>query len=284
MQPLISIGMPVFNCGDSLVPAIRSLIHQTYENWELLLIDDGSTDNSKRLAENFNDKRIRVFSDGRNLGLPTRLNQAIDLSRGKYFARMDGDDIAYPERFEAQVDYLEKHPEIDLVGCRVIIFDAHGHAVGTYPFRQTHSDICRRPWSTFHLPHPTWMGKIDWFRINRYRTDFNKTQDQELLLRTYRKSQFACLPDFLLGYRKTSLSLKTILWGRYLFSREWVRNAFREKRFFPAFKALEQALKAVVEIFAVSTGLNYRILRHRAIPIDQLEINRWNAVWADCTS
>lgn len=282
MQPFISIGMPVFNCEDSLIPAIRSLVNQDYTNWELILIDDGSKDNTIRFAKRFGDKRIRVFSDGQNLGLPERLNQTITMGQGKYFARMDGDDIAYPERLKTQVNYLEKHPEIDLVGSRIIIFNRQGRSLGSYPFRQTHAEICRRPWSTFHLPHPTWMGKMDWFRSNRYRTDLKKAQDQELLLRTYEKSQFACLPDILLGYRKRSLSLKTILTGRFLFSRELLRKAFHEKQHFLAFGAVEHAMKAVIDTVAISTGLNYRILRHRAIPVGQVTESRWSEVWNNC--
>lgn len=282
MEPLISIGMPVYNCEDSLVPAILSLINQRYTNWEAILIDDGSKDHTVCLANRFRDKRIRVFSDGRNLGLPERLNQAITMGKGKYFARMDGDDIAYPERFKTQVNFLEKYPEIDLVGTRIIIFDGQGRALGSYPFRQTHTEICRRPWSTFHLPHPTWMGKMDWFRFHPYRTDLKKAQDQELLLRTYQKSQFACLPDILLGYRKRSLSLKTILAGRFLFSRELLRKAFHEKQYFLVFGAVEHAMKAVIDTVAISTGLNYRMLRHRAIPVGQAAENRWSEVWNDC--
>ena len=279
MQPYVSIGMPVYNCEDSLMPAIRSLINQDYTNWELIIIDDGSKDNTIRLAKRFGDKRIRVFSDGQNLGLPERLNQAVGMGQGKYFARMDGDDIAFPDRLKIQANFLEKHPEVDLVGSRIIIFNGQGRPLGSYPFRQTHAEICRRPWSTLHLPHPTWMGKMDWFRSNPYRTDLKKAQDQELLLRTYEKSQFACLPDILLGYRKRSLSLKTILVGRFLFSRELLKKAFHEKQHFLAFGVVEHAMKAVIDTVAISTGLNYRILRHRAIPVGQGAESRWSEVW-----
>ncbi|MBU1904958.1 MAG: glycosyltransferase, partial [Proteobacteria bacterium] len=88
MQPLVSIGMSVFNCGPTLVPTIRSLLHQTYDNWELILLDDGSTDGTPLLAKAFHDQRIRFIADGLNKGLAARLNQAVDLSRGAYFARM----------------------------------------------------------------------------------------------------------------------------------------------------------------------------------------------------
>ena len=282
MEPLVSIGMSVFNCGKTLAPTIRSLLNQTYEDWELILIDDGSTDNTLRLARSFKDSRINMISDGKNMGLAVRLNQALALSRGKYFARMDGGDVAYPERLKVQVQYLEGHSKIDLVASRIVIFNGVGSVIGSYIFRETHEEICRRPWASFYLPHPTWMGRIEWFRVHRYREDMDKAQDEELLLRTYRNSHFACIPDILLGYRKDSLSLNAILHTRYCLSLALLKRAYLDKHPRMAVGVLEHALKALIEIFSITTGLNYRILRHRALPVEQAEIIRWEQVWRDC--
>jgi len=282
MQPVVSIGMPVFNCEMTLGLAVHSLINQTYDNWELLLIDDGSTDNTLSLAQGFNDSRIRVISDGVNMGVPVRLNQSLFLSRGKYFARMDGDDIAYPERLETQVAYLEAYPEVDLVGGRVLIFCGHGDALGTYPFRQNHAEICRRPWAGFYLPHPTWMGKIEWFRSYQYSSKAIRTEDQDLLLRAYKESRFACIPHILLGYRQNSLSLKNILLGRYHFAVSLLQQSILDRQFTLAFGVLGQVLKALVDIFAITTGLNYHILRSRAINVKESDVLRWGYVWRDC--
>ena len=282
MEPLVSIGMSVFNCGKTLAPTIRSLLNQTYEDWELILIDDGSTDNTLRLARSFKDSRINMISDGKNMGLAVRLNQALALSRGKYFARMDGGDVAYPERLKVQVQYLEGHSKIDLVASRIVIFNGVGSVIGSYIFRETHEEICRRPWASFYLPHPTWMGRIEWFRVHRYREDMDKAQDEELLLRTYRNSCFACIPDILLGYRKDSLSLNAILHTRYCLSLALLKRAYLDKHPRMAVGVLEHALKALIEIFSITTGLNYRILRHRALPVEQAEIIRWEQVWRDC--
>ena len=282
MQPLISIGMSVFNCGKTLIPTIRSLLNQTYEDWELILIDDGSNDDTSLLARHFNDSRIKVISDGKNMKLAVRLNQALALSRGKYFARMDGGDIAYPERLKVQMEYLEGYSEIDLVASRIVIFDVAGSVIGSYIFRETHEEICRRPWTSFYLPHPTWMGRIEWFRAHRYRENMDKAQDEELLLRTYKNSRFACIPEILLGYRKDSLSLNAILHSRYCFSMALLKKAYLDKHPRMAVGVLEQVLKAMIEVFSVTTGLNYRILRHRALPVAQREIIRWEQVWRDC--
>jgi glycosyltransferase involved in cell wall biosynthesis len=280
MEPLVSIGMPVHNSEETIGSALRSLSLQEYENWELILIDDGSSDRTLERAERHEDNRIRIICGKTRQGISRRLNQAVELSRGEYFARMDGDDIAYPERMRLQVEFLDKNPGVDLAGCRVLIFHGGGDIVGTYPFRQTHGEICRRPWSGFYLPHPTWMGKTVWFRRHPYRTEPVRTEDQELLLRTFSKSRFACLPHFLLGYRQVRLSLKAILPGRIHFALALLEGPTAVRRFQVALGVFEQFLKGVTDIFALTSGLNYRILRHRALPVPDSEVRRWREVWS----
>ena len=281
-QPLVSIGMSVHNGEKTLLSTIRSLQNQTHEHWELILMDDGSTDNTLGLARNIDDSRIRVYSDGRNRKLPTRLNQCVSLSRGKYFARMDSGDLAYPERLECQMAYLESHRKIDLLASRIIIFAEDGRVIGTYTFNQTHKEICNRPISGFYFPHPTWMGRTKWFRNHPYRVDMHKSQDQELLLRTYKTCYFACLPNILLGYQKNSLSLENILKSRYYFSKALLIRSVLDNNYFLIAGVLENIIKALIEAFAITTGLNYRILRHRSIPVAPQEIHQWQRVWNSC--
>ena len=91
--------MPVYNAGKYLRLAVLSIVRQTFTDWELLIVDDGSTDNALQGIADIDDARIRILRDGKNKGLAARLNECIDLARGKYFARMDQDDVSYPERF-----------------------------------------------------------------------------------------------------------------------------------------------------------------------------------------
>ena len=283
-EPLVSIVLPVFNAEDTLAAAIRSIIRQSYSGWELIIIDDGSTDRSLDIARRFVDSRIRIVMDGRNLKLSRRLNQGIALSRGKYIARMDADDIAYPDRLETQVAFLEKHPNIDLVGGRIIIFNETGNVVGTYPFRQKHAEICRQPWAGFYLPHPTWIGKAGWFKSNPYRDNALRMEDQDLLLRTYEKSRFACLPHMVIGYRQSGLSLKNILLGRYNFSRALLKMAVNRKCYNMILGVFVHTLKAIIDTFAIVTGLDYRVLQHRALSVSGAEIEKWERVWIDCNT
>lgn len=282
--PLVSIGMSVRNCESTLKTALESIQQQTYANWELLLLDDGSHDQTVSVARQYNDSRIRLIVDGKNLGLASRLNQAVELARGTYFARMDGDDVSYPERLERQVFMLEMNRETNLVGCGAVVFDSQGDAVGQLPLRVDHEGICARPWAGFYLAHPTWMGRIEWFRKHPYRQDALRAQDQDLLLRTYQQSRFAALPEILLGYRQETLSLPRILRGRFHFSRALLRQFVLGKDWRLARGLIEQPAKALFDVIAVGTGLNYRLLRHRALSIDDAQQAAWEKVWLAMTA
>ena len=200
--PLVTVAMPVYNAGKYLRLAVLSLVNQTYLNWELLIIDDGSSDDSFQDIADINDSRITVLRDGVNRGLVARLNEAIDLARGDYFARMDGDDISYPDRLSKQVTALQNNSKIDLMATRVITIDEENLATGLFPYAISHNEICARPWKGFYFPHPTWMGKTEWFRKYRYSVPAPYCcEDQELILRSYQDSQLETLNETLLAYR-----------------------------------------------------------------------------------
>lgn len=279
-MPLVSIGMPVYNCQRTLGVAIRSILLQTYQNWELFLIDDGSSDETLRVAQRFADSRIRIHSDGEWRGSPVRRNQAIAVSRGKYFACLDGDDLAYPHRFERQINYLEQHPEVDLVGAWIIVFGLGGTPLGKLAYPETHAAICARPFARFSMAHPTFVGRLEWFRHYRYDETLLKSQDQDLLLRSYRFSKFANVQEILLGYRQEKLDWRKILTSRFYHAQALNRELRKQGRSALAIRAIvEQGLKGLVDCFAVGTGLNYRILRHRARPITAAERAKWQHVW-----
>jgi glycosyltransferase involved in cell wall biosynthesis len=278
--PCVSIALPVFNSESTVAAAIQSIVNQTFSGWELLLLDDGSTDRSVEIARSFNDPRIRVLVDGVHRGLPAQLNHAISLSTGELFARMDGDDVAYPERLALQVEYLDRHAHIDLLGGGVLVFGRSGQALGTRKSSASHGQICGRPWAGFPLAHPTWMGRIGWFREHPYHLPPGRCCDQDLLLRTYRCSCFAALPEIVLGYREERLSLRTILGDRFSFGRSLLDESLeRGNHLVAARGVLGQGAKGLVDVSAVLTGLNYRVLRHRTLPVNEATVRRWKQVW-----
>ena len=125
----ISVIMGIFNCSQTLSDAIESIISQTYSNWELIMCDDASTDDTytiaKRYAERYPDRIILIANDT-NQRLAKSLNNCLRYATGEYIARMDGDDISVSTRFEEQMNFLEEHPEYDLVGTQMISFDETG--------------------------------------------------------------------------------------------------------------------------------------------------------------
>jgi glycosyltransferase involved in cell wall biosynthesis len=282
IAPLVSIGMPAFNCAETLAVAIRSILRQNYENWELLVMEDGSSDRTLEVARGFSEPRVRVCSDGLHEGIVPRLNQAVWRSRGEYFARMDADDIAYPERLERQVEYLQQHTEVDLLGCPMLMFKEDGVAFGCRPLPECHEEICRQPSSGFRIAHATLMGRVSWFRAHAYDRGAPRAEDYDLFLRSYTTSRFACLPDILYGCREERLLLRKILVGRYGVTKAAAREfASRRKYFTAAGAVLKQFAKAHVDVFAVLTGLDYRVLAHRARPLHADDLQRWTEVWRE---
>lgn len=198
------------------MPAVRSILNQSYQNWEIILVDDGSTDDAVAGVLSLNDSRIKIYQDGINKGLAARLNEAVDLATGYYIARMDADDLCFPERFEKQVSFLQEHEEVDLLSTKVIVFKSHTNVVlGCLPHKEHHAQIVHHPWRGMYMPHPTWMGRAVWFRAHRYAyPEVIRAEDQELLLRAYPSANYHSLNDVLLAYRQGDFNMSKTLIAR----------------------------------------------------------------------
>lgn len=127
-MPTVSVIMGIYNCEDTLGDSLQSIIDQTYTDWELILCDDCSTDNTYNIAEQFAKKHdnIILLKNDRNMKLAYTLNKCLGFAKGKYIARADGDDICLKERFQIQVDFLNKNPQYTVVGSSVILYDERG--------------------------------------------------------------------------------------------------------------------------------------------------------------
>lgn len=188
-QPLVTIAIPFYNNARTLVSAIQSVYAQTYPNWELILLNDGSTDGSLTLVAELSDPRVRIVDDNQNRGLVYRLNQIPGLANGKYIARMDGDDMMHPTRIAKQVALLESQPEIDLVDTAAYFIDSNESPVAKIGMEA----ISRRPQDVIKkamLIHASVVGKKSWFLANRYDPDYVRAEDYELWCRTYSRSRF----------------------------------------------------------------------------------------------
>ena len=207
--PVVSVCMPAYNCQRYVAEAIESILGQTLRDFEFLIIDDGSTDGSLPILEGYaaRDPRIRLTSRP-NSGVPATLKELVDQSRGEFIARMDADDIALPERFEKQVNYLRAHPDCVVVGCRVWETDAEGDSIREYFTLADHDEI-----DAFHfrmtgpaLVHPSIMLRRDAvLAVGGYRNFL--IEDLDLYLRLAEYGRIARVPEFLLKYRIHSANL-----------------------------------------------------------------------------
>lgn len=194
---LVTICIPIYNASSYLDDAISSVINQTYRNWKLYLINDGSTDNSLEIAKKYiNDERIIVVNDGENMGLIYRLNQSIRLTHTKYYARMDADDIMHPERLELQLSIMEENIEIDILGSNAYSIDVNNNIIAVRnPISNTIEDCA-------NFIHPSIIAKTSWLKNNNYSDVANRVEDMELWHRTYNKSVFKRINLPLLYYRE----------------------------------------------------------------------------------
>lgn len=255
-MPLLSVLLPCRNGARTLAVALRSILNQTFDDFEVLLLNDGSTDDSVAIARSLGDARIRIVGDDVGRGLPWRLNEGVAAARGRYIARMDADDACFPERFAQQVAFLHAHPEVDLVGCRAVVFRDSGEVIGLLPFAADHAVLCAQPWRNIPLPHPSWMGRRGWFEAHPYRLpEVRRAEDQELLLRSYPDSRYACLDVVLLGYRQGPFQLqRTLVARRALFAAQFGLFVQRGEWGNAARAAALFSIKIVLDGFAALPG------------------------------
>lgn len=278
--PVITVAMPFFNSAATMELAIRSLLHQSYSDFELLLCDDGSDDHGLAIARSFDDPRIIAWRDGRRRRLAARLNECIDRARGRFLARMDADDISYPDRFAAQLAFLTSHPEVDLCGAGALVFGKRGRPLWLYRPAAEHKAITRSPFRGFPMWHPVWMGHTEWFRRWRYQESAWLAQDQELLLRSYLGSHFANLPQTLLGYRKERVSLLKLyryklLHIRYVHSQPGGRlSAWTQLQLL-----LISTARFAANCVSALTGTDRRIAHQAAQKPTEEELEEWRQLW-----
>jgi len=202
--PQISVIMPVYNGEPYLERAVQSILDQTYKNFELILINDGSTDNSPQILENFakSDKRIRLINQP-NQGLIKTLNTGIAEAKAPLIARMDADDIAFPDRFKIQKNHMENHPNITALGSAIIVIDENDNQADTvyYPpnGKQLDTYILK---NGSPLAHPAVMMQTQAIKdLGGYKELFRHAEDYELWLRLHKHGQIHNIQEPLLYYR-----------------------------------------------------------------------------------
>jgi len=198
----VSVVMPVHNAGAHLGEAARSILDQSFEDLELLIIDDGSTDDTARIAGSLKDGRVRFLRNGANLGVAATLNRGLDEARGEFIARMDGDDISRPERLERQVAFMLSRPGLGICGSWVRYFGERKPFVYRYPVGEECVD------ATLLFANPLAHGSV-MFRTSlmrqaglRYDEEVKAAQDFDLWRRSRGRIAMDNIPAVLLDYRR----------------------------------------------------------------------------------
>jgi hypothetical protein len=196
--PKVTVFIPVYNREQYIGPAIDSILAQSYPNYELLLIDDGSTDRSVEIMRAYTDPRIRLTSNGDNLGIPKTRNKGIELARGEYMAMLDSDDLAHPKRLEKQVAFLDRHPDYAEVGSWGQAIDAQGRPLGRVKRKPVSpEDIHAHLLFVCCLNNRSIMARTAILQAYGYRNDYLRCADYELHVRLAKKYKLANLPEVL---------------------------------------------------------------------------------------
>lgn len=250
-MPKISVILPCYNAESTISEAIQSILTQTFSDFELIVIDDGSRDHSANIVESFNDTRILFIKNEKNLGLIRTLNKGIDLASGEYIARMDADDIALPERFAKQVCFLDTHPEVALLGTGYECFPKTKTIIPIE--KPTLLDMLK----ACPFGHPTVMFRRKKFLEAGLRYDLNypHAEDYELWSRAIRVFTCCNLQEPLLKYRVHLNSITSTQSAKMSETADRVRQNLLD--FLTSNPKEQKLIKAISEKKAVSVKISF---------------------------
>jgi glycosyltransferase involved in cell wall biosynthesis len=222
----ITIAIPFFNAEAYLIDAIRSVFAQTYQDWELILIDDGSTDKSLEIAKSIKDDRVRVISDGKNKRLAGRLNEVTKIAKYDFIARMDADDLIFPSKLATQLAHLKKDSNLDIVTTGVYSvtnnLEIQGVRGQDFEYPNFDSIVSRK----LGVVHAAILAKKSWYERNQYDESLKIAQDLDLWIRAAKKNDFKIksISDYLYIYREEGNITKDKLLRAYKNERKMVRK------------------------------------------------------------
>ncbi len=202
--PQVSVVMSCYNASKTLAEATDSILKQTFRDFEFIIVDDGSADNTLEILKKYqqDDNRISIIANNHNLGLAASLNVGIKSAKALLIARMDADDIAFPNRLEEQVDFLRQYPNVDILGTGIIQMTQMGEKESSRLLPEHHTDIVKRIFRKPLVFHPTIMARKKIYdNLGMYDPDIRWAEDADLWYRIYDKATFHNLQKPLLYYR-----------------------------------------------------------------------------------
>lgn len=231
---LVTVFIPVYNAEKYIKECIESVLAQTYQNFEILVVDDGSTDKSLDIIRTYNDERIRIYANDKNCGIPYTRNRGLELARGKYIAFLDADDVAYPKRLQKSVEFLEKHPEYRVVGgmCTHIIDEKQKKTLGELQL-QPHTR--RDYYALFRSPLTNSSAMIDLEFIRQNNLHYNENcfvaQDYEFFVQCLKYTSIGQIWNTLVGYRMGHANITAYSMNKKREQRNAVIKQIRQQAF-----------------------------------------------------
>lgn len=267
--PAITVAIPFRDEERYLAAAVRSVLHQTFDDFELLLVDDGSTDASLAIARSFRDPRITVLSDGTRRGLPARLNEIVRRARADLVARMDADDVVHPTRLARQLEAMRADPALDVVGTWAALIDEDEVPFAVAEQAELPATEARALERGL-LAHATILAKRSWHLSNPYDEALTRAEDRDLWCRTAATTRFGVVPEVLYVVRVSTHDAHFL--RDYLVAHRQNRRIFlrhgpravgvpRTARLVAA-----SAAKSAIMRMAHAAGLSSRIVRRRGRP------------------
>lgn len=234
-KPLVSVIMTTYNQAHLIGKAIESVLSQTFEDFEFIIVNDGSTDNTEKVIKGFNDPRIIYLNNGKNLGVPKSFNSAIKISQGKYIARIDSDDFwSNKNKLKKQVEFLETHPEYVAVGGGMIVVDSEGKELYRYLKPEKDEEIRKNALITNPIANSTSLCRRETiFQIGLCDESFGYNEDWDFWLKIGLKGKLYNFPEYFAYYTLTYQNKSLIYLRKHTLSA--LRIIFRHRHNYPNF-------------------------------------------------
>lgn len=208
-KPLISVVMPAYNAQKYLSGAIESILNQTFKKFELIIVNDASTDRTLSIIKSYSgkDPRILIINNAKQLDIAGSLNKGISKASSNIIARMDADDISFPNRLELQYKLINRSKKIAAVGANIVVMDPEEKDIATRTYPETSKELkaCLFKYSPFAHPVVMFRKKI-FEEVGKYNPKYSPTEDLDLWFRIGRKHEFRSVPQLLLRYRLSEKS------------------------------------------------------------------------------
>ena len=267
-NPKVCVIMPVYNGATTISMALRSLLDQSYTNWECVIVNDGSTDATKSILDSIDDKRFRIIHLEKNKGRGEARQICLDHAEGKYIAYLDADDFYHTDKLKMQVEILEENPLIDLVGTQLLTFNSQFHPV-TIRASKIHSEILRyKLGECLHLSMATAMIRLSKAKTIKYNFKLNGGEDTDYFTKYLDGSNYINIPIVTYYYL---VSPETTTYRKILqfTGNEILRglSIYKKTKSYSLLIILQSSIKWIIYACCIPVlGVNFFLLKRGVVP------------------